>query len=64
MNLQQYFPLSFFENPAIDATMYSENFLQLKKNSLQEKFCEAAFLIRNIYMFKKSVFDFKWLQYL
>ena len=50
-------PVWFFGNPANMTTMYSEHFQQLKRSSLQEKFCVAAFLIRNTFE-NICVFDF------
>ena len=42
------FRCRFFENPTNITTMYSEHSQQLKRSRLQEKFCVADFLIRNI----------------
>ena len=42
------FQRGFLENPANMTTMYSEHLQQLKRSRLQEIFCVADFLIRNI----------------
>ena len=42
------FQCGFLENPANMTTMYSEHLQQLKRSRLQEIFCVADFLIRNI----------------
>ena len=41
-------PVWFFDNPANMTTMCSKRSQQLKRSRLQEKFCVAAFLIRNV----------------
>ena len=47
------------ENPSNMATIYSEHSQQLKRSRLQEKFCVAAFLIRNLCSETVVFFDFK-----